>query len=104
MKKVIFVIGSMLLTGSLFTGLDVAANNSTNATYATVQDDSKKEKITEDKLPQPVKDVLAGNDYKGWKVDVINLVKGVKEYYEITLKMNTETKTVKLDKEGKLVE
>ncbi len=104
MKKLIFVIGSVLLTGSLLTGLNVKANSRINAVYVSAQDEAKKEKITEDKLPQPVKDVLAGNDYKGWKTDAIYLVKGEKEYYEITLKLNTDTKTVKLDKEGKVVE
>jgi hypothetical protein len=102
MKKVFFLVGAMLLTFSLSSVVNAATTKS-NSVCVCAKDDLNKEKITEDKLPQAVKDAIT-NDYKGWKVDVIYLVKGEKEYYEITLKLDAQSKIVKLGKDGKVVE
>jgi hypothetical protein len=99
MKRVIFVIGATLLTGSLIAGANGVVNKAGSKTVL-VQDDPKKEKVDVDQLPQAIKNTLAGDDYKGWTIESAYLVKGEKEYYQITLKQDHNSKTVNLDKDG----
>ncbi len=54
-------------------------------------------------LPESVKATLTGADFKGWNVSAAFLVKATTEYYEVVLTKEKETKTVKLDKDGKLI-
>ncbi|HYG15952.1 MAG TPA: hypothetical protein VEC12_09385 [Bacteroidia bacterium] len=95
---------SILILAAIFT-LGLAADAATVSTvnYA-VENNDEKVKITAEELPQAVKDVLAGADYKDWSVSEVYLVKATAEYYEISLKKGEETKVVNLDKDGKTVE
>lgn len=102
MKKMIFAIGAMLLTGTMISGVNGMVNENTS-TMIAAQVDTNKEKITEDQLPQAVKDKLAKDEYKDWKVDAAYSYKGDKEYYQVVLKKGTDTKTVNLDKDGNVV-
>jgi len=102
MKRVFFALGALLLTGSLFAGVNEIVNKSDDIAVS-IQVDSPKEKITVDQLPQAVKKALAGDDYKDWTIDTVYLVKGDKEYYQIALKKDTNTKTVNFDKDGNVV-
>lgn len=57
-----------------------------------------------DQLPQAVKNTLAGDDYKGWTIDAAyKVVKDGNEFYKIKLTKDSDTKMVKLDKDGKVV-
>lgn len=102
MKRTIFALGVVLLTGTLMAAVNETATKGTTIAISA-QVDANKVKITEDQLPQPVKTTLAKDDYKDWKVDAAYFYKGDKEYYQVVLKKDTETKTVNFDKDGNVV-
>lgn len=94
MKKLFFVFAA-----ACFVAAPAFAVVSPDA-YAVVQDE--KVKITENELPEAVKSTLKGEDYKDWSVNAAYHLKNA-DQYEVELKKEAETKTVKFDKEGKLV-
>ena len=95
---------SILILAAVFSlGMTAGAATISAVSYA-VENNDEKVKITAEELPQPVKDVLAGAEYKDWSVSEVYLVKATPEYYEINLKKGEETKVVNLDKDGKTVE
>ena len=98
MKKVIFVLSLMVIASVGFVSAASSTNNS--AAYSILQDE--KEKIKPEELPEPVKTTLNGDEYKGWLVQTAYRVKA-KDVYEIELKKGAETKTLRFDKEGKVV-
>jgi len=63
----------------------------------------EKVKISKDELPDAVKTALKGNDYKGWEISEAYRWKESGNY-EVELKNGDQKKTVKLDKDGKVVE
>lgn len=79
------------------------ANQKQNVAIVQIQDEKKPVKVEE--LPDAVKAALAADDYKDWKAEKAFWVKPASgsEYYEIELKKGEEAKTVKLDKDGKVV-
>lgn len=81
----------------------VYANNKQDVAIVNFQDEKKPVKVEE--LPDAVKAALTGDDYKEWKAEKAFQVKSAtgSEYYEIELKKGEEAKTVKLDKDGKVV-
>lgn len=81
----------------------VYANNKQDVAIVNFQDEKKPVKVEE--LPDAVKAALSGDDYKEWKPEEAFWVKPASgaEYYEIKLKKGEEAKTVKLDKDGKVV-
>ena len=102
MKKVI--IASAVL---FFAAANSASASTLKAeTFSVQQDTTSKSKtpVKPEELPKAVKDVLAGDEYKGWTVSSASWIKGTSEYYEIALTKATESKVAKLDKEGKKVD
>ena len=99
MKKII--LSTMILAAAGFA--TATANVQTHAVVAFQQEEKKAVKAEE--LPDAVKGALAGDDYKEWKLEKAFHVKPATgtEHYEIELKKGEETKTVKLDKDGKVV-
>ena len=63
----------------------------------------EKVKIKKEELPDAVRTALAGNDYKGWEISECYMWKESGNY-EVELKNGDQKKTVKLDKDGKVVE
>lgn len=97
MKKVIL---SLLV---LFFAAGAFVNAATiSATVTSVQQDDKV-KIKNEDLPEAVKTALQSNDYKGWTISAAYHLKSA-DQYEVELKKDAETKTVKLDKDGKVVQ
>ncbi len=104
MKKVVYLVGAMLLSGSLMVGASEIINKNVMATVSLQDDDTKKEKVEVDQLPQAVKNTLEGDDYKGWTIDSAYKVnKDGNEFYKVKLTKGSDTKVVKLDKDGKVV-
>jgi uncharacterized membrane protein YkoI len=62
----------------------------------------EKVKIKKEDLPEAVRTALAGNDYKGWEISEAYMYKEAGTY-EIELKNGDQKKTVKLDKDGKVI-
>ena len=98
MKKVVFFLSLMMIASVGF--VSVASPVSTDSGYSLLQDD--KEKIKPEELPEQVKTTLNGDEYKGWLVQTAYRIKS-KDVYEVELKKGAETKTLRFDKEGKVV-
>jgi len=80
-----------------------ANNHKTAVVKVQLQDEKKPVKVEE--LPDAVKATLASDDYKEWQAEKAYWVKPATgdEYYEVELKKGDEAKTVKMDKDGKVV-
>jgi len=71
----------------------------------SVQDSVIKTPIKMEELPAAVLTVLKSDPYKDWTPTAAFSVKdGQKEYFQIDVKKEEETASVKLDKDGKPVE
>lgn len=99
MKKLMLSMAFLALAGVV----TVNANNKQDVAIVNMQDEKKPVKVEE--LPDAVKAALAGDDYKEWMAEKAYHVKPATgtEHYEIELKKGEEVKTVKLDKDGKVV-
>jgi DMSO/TMAO reductase YedYZ molybdopterin-dependent catalytic subunit len=104
MKKVTFLAAIALLG---FTAVDANAQATQAAQQAQEQTD-KREKVTKEQLPEPVKAVLDHEAYKEWTVGDIYKVKpaegaaNAKVLYEISLtNKEGQTGTITLDETGK---
>ncbi|HEX8060677.1 MAG TPA: hypothetical protein VF473_07050 [Cyclobacteriaceae bacterium] len=75
----------------------------TIATRTGVVKFDEKVKIKKEELPDAVRTALTGNDYKGWEISECYMWKESGNY-EVELKNGDQKKTVKLDKDGKVVE
>jgi hypothetical protein len=106
MKKLIMLTLSLVLVGFISANAqEVKKEKAAKVTVApeggSMQDKGDKVKVKSHELPEAVRTTLAGNDYSGWEVTEAIKVKTPDKHFVITLKKGTETKTVKLDKEGK---
>jgi hypothetical protein len=104
MKKVIFLVLSIMMMTFAF-GSENSWKN-IDIVAAVSPDEEEKTEMKATDLPQAVRDVLASSDYRGWRAEEnVYLVrkKDGTEYYKITLKnpSTDETKTIKMDKDGK---
>jgi hypothetical protein len=99
MKKVMFFLSLMLVASVGFVSATPLVNTN-NPGYSLQQDD--KEKIKPEELPDQIKTTLNGDEYKGWLVQTAYRIKS-KDVYEVELKKGAETKTLRFDKEGKVV-
>lgn len=99
MKKLMFAFAAML--GSVaFVNAQEGSDNI--KTPETVQQDEKV-KIKSEELPDAIKLALETQDYRGWLIDAAYKHTAT-ETYEVHLKNGAETKVVKFDKDGKIVE
>jgi hypothetical protein len=105
MKRFVNVVVVIFVLGSSFFMVQGASSFKLNkyASTTSLQQDEIKTKITEDELPQAIKDTLAGAAYNEWTITSAYFLKGVSEYYQIELKKGDQTQTVNLDKQGKKV-
>ena len=98
MKKVMLFLSAMVV-GVGFANAAPAISVKSN-TMTVTQDD--REKIKAEDLPETIKTTLNGDEYTGWLIQSAYKIKS-KDQYEVQLKKGAETKTVKLDKDGKIV-
>jgi len=98
MKKVTIIAALFVLAAGIANTEVATAARRTN----TSVNFDEKVKIKKEELPDAVRTSLAGNDYKGWEISEAYQWKEAGTY-EVTLKNGSETKTVKLDKDGKVV-
>ena len=97
MKKVMLTLAVVCAAGVFSANAEtVTRRTSTSVVF------DEKVKIKKEDLPDAVKSALAGNDYKGWEIAEAYMYKEAGTY-EIELKNGDEKKTVKLDKDGKVI-
>ncbi len=106
MKKVI--IASAALFFAALTNVNASTNNKNLEVITSAKADTteKRTPVMPEQLPEPVKQALTADDYKGWTPSSAFLVaKDEKEYYEVKLvKEGSEANKVKFDKDGKKVD
>lgn len=102
MKRVI--IGSIALALVSFSGLN-AQTSPTDVNVVTVSSlQFDKTPIKPEDLPQPVKTVLASEDFKDWEItSAFHVTEDGSEYYEVNLTKGPDRQTVKFDKDGKVL-
>lgn len=68
-------------------------------------DTAKKTPVKLDALPDPIKTVLSTEVFKTWvPTDAFSVTAGATQYYEVDVKKGTETKALKFDKDGKMIQ
>lgn len=97
MKKVLFALFAFMVSASVVSANTIDMNNET----VLVQDD--KVKIQPEELPEAVKTALNSEDYVGWQIAAA-YKHADGETFEVELKNDAETKTVKFDKEGNKID
>ncbi|MBX2896732.1 MAG: hypothetical protein KF763_14900 [Cyclobacteriaceae bacterium] len=94
MKKVIAILSLVLFAGV------TQATFGVSSLPIAVETQDELVKITTDELPEAVKQTLATADYKSWTVEEAYHNK-TKDHYELKVKKEAETKTLKFAKDGK---
>ncbi len=102
MKNRLFVLSAIILTFAITANV-LAGSTSISSLSIFIQGDAKIQ-IKPEELPEGVKKTLADDKYKGWEILAAFWVKSKTEYYEITLKKETDSKILKFDKDGKPIE
>lgn len=98
MKKVTIIAALFICAAGV---INANAETPTRRSEISVRFDEKV-KIKKEDLPAAVTTALAGNDYKGWEISEAYMYKEAGTY-EVELKNGDQKKTVKLDKDGKVI-
>lgn len=101
MKKLMISMGVALL--ATFTFANANSIKHTPETVISVNQD--KVEVKPEDLPEAVRATLGAAPYNEWKIEKAYQVPGENEsqYFEINLSKGEETSTVKLDKDGKVI-
>ncbi len=99
MKKVVFALIAVVASGAVVNATTVAVST-TNGVTKTQEE---KVKIKAEELPEEVKTALKGEEYKDWEISQAYKYTTT-EHYEVELKNAAETKTVKFDKDGNVID
>jgi hypothetical protein len=102
MKKKLFVSTIALILGS-FVSVQARVVKVSSFVEFIVQD---KVPVKPEDLPQPIKTTLASDVYAGWDITEAYLVtkEDKTQYYEISLKKESETTKINLNKDGRKVD
>src|SRR5687768_14737601 len=103
MKKAIFILVFGMFSAVLSSA---EANRELLSTGACVLQDDEREKIKISDLPADVRNVLEGNDYRGWTITKLYKVvpKNAPLYYEAHLQQKKDVKVMYFDETGKVVD
>jgi|GEM_PF-271844 len=75
------------------------------AVTRNLADSAQKTPVKLDALPDPIKTVLQSDIFKTWiPSSAFSVTQGTTQYYEVDVKKGTETKALKFDKDGKIVQ
>ena len=103
MKKLILSAAFLAFAG--FTAANASEVKNNNIEIVTVQDSVVKTPIKLEELPDAIKTTLETDPYKAWTPNAAFAVKdGTKEYFQVDVKKEEETASLKFDKDGKPVE
>lgn len=78
-----------------------AATNAGPAATAQAEQAETKTQMDVNALPDGVKQTLAADQYKDWKLVTAWYIKGASEYYVLEMQKGEEKTTLKLNKDGK---
>lgn len=101
MKNKLFVFTAIFSTFAITANV-LAGSSSLSSLSVFIQGDTKIQ-IKPEELPEAVKKVIT-DKYNGWEISTAFWVKSKSEYYEVSLKKETNSKLLKFDKDGKPIE
>ncbi|MDR3696213.1 hypothetical protein [Mucilaginibacter sp.] len=105
MKKMILAVAALGIAGFTMVKAGPSTQNTRSITTIAVTDTAQKTPIKLDELPPAVKTTLTTDPVKQWTPTTAFVVKsGSTVYFEITVKKDTQTQVIKLDKDGKMVQ
>lgn len=106
MKKIILSAAFLALAGLTTVQASEVSENKSPMSITVQQDSSTKTPVELKDLPEPVKTALQAEPLKAWTPTAAFLVVNAdkSEYYQIDVKKEEETGSIKIDKEGKPVE
>ena len=101
MKNKLFVFAAIFLTFAITANV-LAGSSSLSSLSLFIQGDAKIQ-IKPEELPEPVKKIIA-DKYNSREISSAFWVKSKAEYYEVSLKKETDSKLLKFDTDGKPIE
>ena len=101
MKNKLFVLTAIFSTFAITANV-LAVSSSLSSISVFIQGDAKIQ-IKPVELPEAIKKVIA-DKYNDWEILTAFWVKSKSEYYEVSLKKETDSKLLKFDKDGKPIE
>ncbi|MEO6631593.1 MAG: hypothetical protein ABIN13_07730 [Mucilaginibacter sp.] len=101
-----FILSAAVLIVGLASVKASSLNNNVQTVAIVNQADSvKKTPVKLDALPDPIKTVLSTEVFKTWvPTDAYSVNAGTTQYFEVDVKKGTETKALKFDKDGKMIQ
>ena len=104
MKRFI-LSAAVLVVGLASVKANTLKTNVQNVAIVSQADTAKKTPVKLDALPDPIKTVLGTEVFKTWvPTDAFAVTAGTAQYYEVDVKKGTETKALKFDKDGKIIQ
>ena len=108
MKKVLIASAALFIAAITNVNAQTESNQPPVQQKPTMEKPQQVEQLSKspvkpEALPEAVIATTKTEPYSGWLVSSAFLVKGAAEYYELTFTKENETKSVKLDKDGKPV-
>jgi len=101
----ILAVAALGIVGFTMVKASPSTKNTRSMTTIAVADTAQKTPVKVEDLPPAVKTTLTTDPVKQWTPISAFLVKsGTTQYFEITVKKDTQTQVIKLDKDGKMVQ
>ncbi len=107
MKRIILSAAVLAVAGLATVKANSLNTNNHLQTVAIISqaDSLQKTPIKLESLPDPIKSVLATDIFKTWVPSTaFSVTAGTTQYYEVDVKKGTETKALKFDKDGKVIQ
>jgi hypothetical protein len=105
MKKIILSAAVLVVAGLATVKANNVNTNMHTVAIVAQADSVQKTPIKLEQLPDPVKTVLSSDVFKTWVPSTAFAVTaGTTQYYEVDVKKGTETKALKFDKDGKIIQ
>jgi hypothetical protein len=106
MKRFILSAAVLVVAGlATVKANNLNTNTHTVAIVKNKADSVQKTPLKLEALPNPVKTVLSSDVFKTWiPSTAFAVTAGTTQYYEVDVKKGTETKALKFDKDGKIIQ
>ncbi|HVW97124.1 MAG TPA: hypothetical protein VHA56_14230 [Mucilaginibacter sp.] len=105
MKKIILAAAVLFAAGFATAKANSLPVQQQSVISVSRADTLKKTPVKLEELPDPIKTVLQTDVFKTWiPSDAYSVTDGTNQYFEVDVKKGTETKELKFDKDGKIIQ
>ncbi|MGN6396781.1 MAG: hypothetical protein ACTHMI_14520 [Mucilaginibacter sp.] len=103
--KRLFLSAAVIVAGLASVKANTLQTNMHTVAIVAQTDTAKKTPVKLDALPDPIKTVLTTDVFKTWvPTEAYSVTAGNTQYFEVDVKKGTETKALKFDKDGKIIQ